>query len=140
MTEEQKQPELKPLVDATLDAFAQKAKEPVVVPTLPEADQNLSFEERIAAYLSKRNGQTVRLNEFLKSLYPPSKIPGLKPEWYQGHESKRLGRIIGKLAADKVIEPVNELYKDLGTFYYEGEDPRTKYHNLNTVLVEVKVL
>jgi len=124
-----------------LKAFADVPSQPPATSNvMPETDPNLSFEQRILAYLSKRKGQTVRINDFLKSLYPASKIPGLKPEWYQGHESKRLGRIIGKMAEDKIIEPINDLYKDLGTFYYEGEDPRTKYHNLNTVIVEVKVL
>lgn len=130
---------VKPMVDAALESFAKQAQEPIKMAPLAEADQSLSFEERIAAFLAKRKGQKVRLNDFLKSLYGVPTIPGLKPEWHQGHEGKRLGRIIDKLVNDRVITPVNDLYKDLGTFYYEGDDPRTKYHNLNTVLIEVIV-
>ena len=117
-----------------------KVATPVEKVYLAEADTSLSFSERLDAFLAKKKGHTLRLNDFLKSLYPLP-VMGAKPRWEDQGEMKRLRVLLDIYTSEGKIEVSNNLYRELGTFYYDGSaNPVTKYHNLTTIILETKVL
>lgn len=121
-------------------AMEEKVPEKVEKVYLAEADTSLPFSDRLDAFLAKKKGTTVRLNDFLKSLYPVPVI-GARPRWEDQGEMKRLRVLLANYSATGKIEVSNNLYQQLGTFYYgESSDPVTKYHNLATIILETKVL
>jgi hypothetical protein len=121
-------------------AIAEKVPEKVEKVYLAEADTSLPFTERLDAFLAKKKGTTVRLNDFLKSLYPIP-VMGARPRWEDQGEMKRLRVLLDKYSAEGKVEVSNNLHQRLGTFYYgEAADPVTKYHNLATIILETKVL
>lgn len=118
----------------------EKVPEKVEKVYLAEADTSLPFSDRLDAFLAKKKGTTVRLNDFLKSLYPVP-VMGARPRWEDQGEMKRLRVLLANYSATGKIEVSNNLYQQLGTFYYgESSDPVTKYHNLATIILETKVL
>lgn len=121
-------------------AMEEKVPEKVEKVYLAEADTSLPFSDRLDAFLAKKKGTTVRLNDFLKSLYPVP-VMGARPRWEDQGEMKRLRVLLANYSATGKIEVSNNLYQQLGTFYYgESADPVTKYHNLATIILETKVL
>lgn len=121
-------------------AMEEKVPEKVEKVYLAEADTSLPLSDRLDAFLAKKKGQTLRLNDFLKSLYPVP-VMGARPRWEDQGEMKRLRVLLANYSATGKIEVSNNLYQQLGTFYYgESSDPVTKYHNLATIILETKVL
>lgn len=117
-----------------------KAPDPIKVePIKPtyrkELDRSLSFEERIESFLEGKYG-TIKLNDFLKSLYPLPKF-NEPPVWLQQGEMKRLRVILDNMQSHGRIKIVNNIHSRLGTFYYEGEQQFARHYNLNTITVEV---
>lgn len=133
--EEEKEPEVK---------IPEPPKENKTFPTAPtspapvyrkEADVNLPFEERIVAYMESRNSsEPIKINDFLKSLYPfpRSNEPA---QWTAQGTNKYLRAVLEKMKADGLIRIHGDSHKKLGAFYYDGDDPKTKYHNLGTVTI-----
>ncbi len=103
----------------------------------PEMNPNLSKEERLNAYLENRSG-VVRMNDFLKSLYPIPKNnePAL---WKNQGEMKQLRMILENMQVAGKINVVNDTHRLLGKHYYAGEGQVQTHHNLGTVTIELYV-
>lgn len=119
----------------------EKIKEPVVEVKEPSKmiDPKASHEDRIMSFLESRGNSTfVRLNDFLKSLYPLPQ-PNQKPEWVQQHVAKALKGTLSKLATSGQIIFKDDSYLQLGKNYYHDGNPETKYRDLSSVLIEAKL-
>lgn len=98
---------------------------------------DLTMEQKILNFIESRQPGEIRMNDFLKSLFPVPKF-GEPPLWTQKGESKRLRIVLDELQKQRLIQVVNNMHLKLGQFYHEGESQQTKHHNLNTVTIVVK--
>jgi hypothetical protein len=107
------------------------------IPYRKEMDTKLSFEERIIAYLDSRAaGASVKLNDFLKSLYPAPK-GNMPPAWTDQGNMKRLRVLLDAMQSQGKIEIVANAHMQLGKAHYpDTTTMKTEYHNLATVGIE----
>lgn len=115
-------------------------KAPEHPPIRPEMDPRLSIGNRILAYLeSRKSSEFIRINDFLKSLYPLPK-PGHSPGYENVQNMRFLRMTLRQLQEDGKVEFANNAFDRLGKHYYEGSAPETKCHNVLTVPIEAKIL
>lgn len=107
----------------------------------PEMDFRLSHANRIVAFLEgRKTGEFIRLNDFLKSLWPITK-PNM-PSAFTNPDNMRFLRItLKQLQEDRKVIFANNSFERLGKHYYDGADSeqKTKYHNVLTVPIEAKI-
>lgn len=104
----------------------------------PIFKEDLSMEEKIINFIDSRESGNIKINDFLKSLYP---IPNgnTPPVWVNQAKSKELRVLLDKMQHERKISIINNKHKLLGTFYYpDVTTMKTCYHNLNTVIIEIK--
>lgn len=100
-----------------------------------EMDASLPFSERILAFLEGKSG-TIRLNDFLKALYPVPRMNEI-PKWANQAESKLLKKTLDDMAQSGQIKVANNMHRKLGSPYYTGDDQRLMHHNIATVNINV---
>lgn len=140
-----------PIEEATIGAAKVEVAAPVkevpkvevvAAPTLrPELDHSKSHEERILAFLEgRKTGDFVKLNDFLKSLYPLPK-PGMLPQFTDQPTMKKLKHLFSKMQSEGKVVFSTNYFERLGKHYYDGTDveQKTKYHNITTVPIEAKI-
>lgn len=122
-------------------------EEPIVVET-PEPEpvkeeptvvieQETTMEQKIIDFIDSRGTGEVRMNEFIKSLYPPVSYAN-PAKWLELGENKRLRNTLDGLVKQGALRILNDMHLRLASIYYDQEG-RTNHHNLNTVqLVAVK--
>lgn len=81
----------------------------------------------------------VRINDFIKSTYPLHK-GNERPIWDNPRESKFIKSILEQLRKERAIEIKNNLHNELGSFYYWKDDPKTRYHSLSSLNIEVRAM
>lgn len=119
-----------------------KKEAPKEIHPFPQLDENVSFEDKIVAFLKSRPAQGhgfVSISSFLKSTYPLPKL-GEPPLWTRQQESKALKAKISDAINSGKIAVNGEHYKKLGSFYYADGKPETQYHNLSTIQIEAKLV
>lgn len=101
-------------------------------PTLPEK----TFEERITDFLDSREGE-IKMNDFLKSLYP---VPmyGVPPEYNSQGSSRYLRKVLEDLQAAGKVTIVNNAHRRLGEHYYNDGNGQAAKHNISTIQIVVK--
>lgn len=105
----------------------------------PEMDTRLSYGVRIVHFLeSRKTGDFVKLNDFLKALYPIPK-PGFPVEFTKPENMRFLRMTLKQLQESGKIQLSNNSFERLGKHYYEGSNPETKYHNVLTLPIEAKI-
>lgn len=112
--------------------IVEEVKAEVAQPIIASQDESeLTIEEKIVKFVNSRDGE-IKLNSFLKSLYPRPAFN--EPEIYlrQG-ESKAIKQTIQKLIDRNEFAVKGDTHKLLGSFYYTDGDTKTKYHNINTL-------
>lgn len=120
-----------PLKTTELVVVEEKVNTPVI-------KEDLSMEEKIINFIDSREFGGIRINDFLKSLYPIQK-GNTPPIWLQQAKSKELRVLLDKMQDEGKISIINNKHKLLGTHYYpDTTTMKTHYHNLNTVILEVK--
>lgn len=102
-----------------------------------ELDPNASFEDRITAFLDGKSGR-VKLNDFLKSLWPSSKNNDPAPWLLQGN-MKYLRSVLEAMVSSNKLIIFNDQHKLLGKFYHTGEDQKTCHRNLADTFIEAIV-
>lgn len=140
-----------PVLEATIGAAtvenAQPLKEapkvePVIVPaSRPELDPTKPHEERFLAFLEgRKTGEFVKVNDFLKSLYPIPK-PGFPPAFTDQTTMKQLKHLFLRLQSERKVIFSNNHFERLGKHYYDGNDveQKTKYYNITNVHIEAKI-
>lgn len=106
-----------------------------------EAESDGSPSEKIINFLKSRNAVTfIRLNDFLKSLYPLPK--NNEPfEWQQQTKMKTLRAIIDGMVVNKQIVTSTNSYLQLGKPYWPDDSTgKTHYHHIGSLVIEAKLL
>lgn len=87
--------------------------------------------------MATRPDGEVKMNDFLKSLYP---LPthGEPAVYLRQGESRALRGLLIKMQQECKILFSDSQYRKLGEFYYEGDNPETKYHTILTVSIIAK--
>jgi len=95
-------------------------------------------EQKIVDYVANSNSEKVDLTPVIKSLYPMATFS--EPAKYlQQLESKRLKALIGKMKSEGNLVLENDSYMNLGSPYWIGSDPKTRYHSIESIkIVAVK--
>lgn len=129
------------VIDEVFDKEPLKATELVVMEekiNIPVIKEDLSMEEKIINFIESRGSGNIKLNDFLKSLYPVQKF-NTPPLWLNQSENKSLRVLLDKMQQEGKIDIVNNKHKLLASFYYpDATTMKTHYHNLDTVLIEIK--
>jgi hypothetical protein len=112
----------------------------VVTPVRPEMNQALSHKERITHFLeSKKGAGKLKINDFLKSLYPVSReqnIPGFTVQ----PNMKKLKLDLTQLKNEGKIVFVNDSFQQLGkAFFPDTITGKTSYYDLTNLTIEVEV-
>lgn len=96
-----------------------------------------TLEDKILVFIESKSGE-VKLNDFIKSTYPP--VTFAEPaKYFHQNESRVIRAALQKLVDEGKIVIKNNSHMALGDFYYNGSDPQTKHHDLNTVeLIAIK--
>jgi len=107
-------------------------KEPVV-----QAEES-SDEQKLLNFIDTRGiSGDIRLNDFLKSLFPMPKL-NEPPVWTQQNTSKYLKGLLDKMVREGKLVISGNTHLKLGQFYYHGDSPQTQHHTLNTVNIVAK--
>lgn len=143
VAEEVKQPEPQPesITEPVIEEqkTVEELPKPVVkeefisYPTLPEKP----FEERITEFLDSREGGEIKMNDFLKSLYP---VPmyGVPPEYLSQGSSRYLRKVLEDLQAAGKVTVLNNAHRRLGEHYYNDGTGVAAKHNISTIQIVVK--
>lgn len=102
------------------------------------AQEDLSMEQRVVNFLeSKPNGE-IKMNDFLKSLFPISKFnePAV---WLRQESSKQIRNLLENMQSNGLLTIVNDNHRRLGTAYYPDHTTgKTHYYDLNNVIITAK--
>lgn len=81
---------------------------------------------------SRKTDAAIKLNDFLKSLYP--KVTVDKPAMYlMQAESKKIAGVLTELVNEGHFTIQGNQHKLLGKPYYEGEDQRQRHYTINNL-------
>ncbi len=102
-----------------------------------EVDESATPQEKILHHLEQnKTGDYIKLNGFLKTLYPTvDKVPDV---WKQQGENKKLRVLLDSMQQHNMIEIKGNTHSKLGQTYYDGNEPESKIHTLDTVEILAK--
>ncbi len=113
-------------------------QEPVKEPQPVVQVEELSDEQKVLNFIDTRGiSGDIRLNDFLKSLFPMPKF-NEPPVWTQQNTSKYLKGLLDKMVREGKLVISDNAHLKLGQFYYHGDSPQTQHHTLNTVNIVAK--
>jgi len=127
------------VIDKKEEQVVEKKEIPAPPIYRPELDKNLPFDVRIEKFLeSRNNGQFIKLNDFLKSLYPLPK-PNEAPEWAKQSAAKQLRLLLIKMQSEGRIIISNNMHLKLGAHHYpDTTTGKVAYRNIGDVIIECK--
>lgn len=94
-----------------------------------------TMQEKIVDFLDSKEGD-VRMNDFLKSLYPIPMMNQTSKALEQG-SSKYLKMLLEQMQSEGKISIINNLHRRLGEHWYDHEGKAQRY-NLNTMPIVAK--
>jgi len=100
--------------------------------------ENLSMEEKINRFLDSRGSGEIRMNDFLKSLFP---IPKLNepPLWLKQENCKMLRIVLEGMYSKGEINIISESHRRLGMNYYPDlSTGRREHYTLNSLQIIAK--
>lgn len=97
-----------------------------------EAIVDLTKEEKIVKFIENSTGKLVKLNDFLKSLYPALNH-GEPPVWKQQITSRQIKLMLMKMENAGLIKIVNNVHSELGNPYFKGEEQRSAHYDIDTL-------
>jgi len=113
-------------------------EKPVTTELKPEMNPALSHKERIKAFAQGKKGR-IKLNDFLKSLYPIVKPPA-QPEYIRQDVMKRLRITLRELNNEGVLKLVEHQYERLGKAHFPDQATgRTHYWDLTNLIIEAEI-
>lgn len=132
------QPEITPeVVVENEEKVAEPVVEVVVENKVEVVSEELTDEEKIVKFLESRSGGYVKVNDFLKSLFPLPKTPNEPPVWLMQGAAKRLRVLLEGMRLKGLIKIANNTHLLLGTFYYpDTSHMKTAHHTLNSVQIQ----
>ncbi len=111
-------------------------KEPSKPAIRKEMDVTLSNEERIEAFMEGKN-EFLKLNDFLKSLYPIPKF-NEPPAYLDKGEMKRMRILLDNMQSHGKLQIKDNGHGKLGNHYYEGEQQYAKFYHIGNLTIEAK--
>lgn len=134
MPEEKEMP-MKEFLDMGAKA-AEKYQQPKPAIKSKEMDATLSSEERIEAFIEDKK-DWVKLNDFLKALYP---IPRFNepPVYLDKGEMKRMRILLDNMQSHGKLQIKDNGHGKLGNHYYEGEQQYAKFWHIGNLTIEAK--
>lgn len=107
--------------------------EPVITPSTEgkALETETTQEQKIIAFVESRGSGEVRLNEFIKSLYPPVNFAN-PPQYLELGENKRIRNMLAALVSEGHFAIQNDLHLRIASIYYDG-DGKCLHHNINTL-------
>lgn len=132
------QPEITPeVVVENEEKVVEPVVDVVVEKKLEVVSEELTDEEKIVKFLESRSGGYVKVNDFLKSLFPLPKTPNEPPVWLMQGAAKRLRVLLEGMRLKGLIKIANNTHLLLGTFYYpDTSHMKTAHHTLNSVQIQ----
>ena len=125
----------------TVEVDEIKVIEPVAAPPVKtpiETSENTSMEDKVLKYLEDKPKGEIRMNDFLKSLFKPSKF-GEPPLWQNQSANKEVRNLLDKLHKSGDLEVSGNAHLKLGTIYYpDTVTMRAAHHDLNSVPIFIK--
>lgn len=100
-------------------------------------DLELSMEQKIINFIESRPSGEIRMNDFLKSMFPVPKF-GEPPLWMNKGENKRLRLVLEDLQRKGYVNFISNTHLKLGQFYHDGDGQHTKHYNLGTINLVAK--
>jgi hypothetical protein len=98
----------------------------------------LTKEQKIIQFLDSRDAGEIKLNDFLKSLYPLPRF-NEPPQWLQQSVSRQLKALLEGMQQSGDIKVINDTHRQLGAAYYpDTTTGRQHHHNLNTMPIMVR--
>lgn len=115
----------------TTEAKPEVIEGPRFIQPKEEKTEGENVSERLLSYLKNRSGGFVKINEFLKQEYKQQ----------SGHQevNKRLKFDIANLVVGGKVVIKDDTHLTLGSFFYEGNDPKTKYRTIDNTVIEAKL-
>lgn len=106
---------------------------------LGKSKEELSMEDKILKFLDSRPSGEIKLNDFLKSLFPPPTYSA-PASWLSQPVSKQLRVMLEKMHNSGQISLVGTNYNNLGRLFYpDSSTLKSEYHSLaDTVITVVK--
>lgn len=104
----------------------------------PELDPKKSKEERILAFIeAKGDGEWVKLNDFLKCLYPMPNIsqPAM---WLSKGENKTLGGLLNRMVLDDKISIQGGNHLKLGRPFFAPNSPIAEFYSISNTPILAK--
>lgn len=100
--------------------------------------ENLSMEEKINKFLDSRDAGEVRMNDFLKSLFPIPKF-NEPPLWLKQENCKMLRIVLERMYSKGEINIISESHRRLGMNYYPDlATGRREHYTLNSLQIIAK--
>jgi len=101
-----------------------------------EAITDLTKEEKLVKFIENSTGKLVKINDFLKSLYPAAAY-NEPPLWKQQIVSRQIRLMLSKMHNNGSIKIVNNIHSMLGDCYFDAEG-KAKHYDLDSLSVSVE--
>ncbi len=99
----------------------------------------MSNAEKLLSFLEeKANGEYIRANDFLKSLYPVPKANEI-PKWQNQQEMKQLKLMLTELSKNEKITCNANGHLQLGRPFYEGQNQVQRFYHLGNLSLNVRL-
>lgn len=136
--------EVETVPETVIEEKAEVTTESIINPVVEEKPKvaavvkdERTIEEKILDFVESRgNVGEIKMNDFLKSLYPI--LPNTPPDYLQLGKSKELKKTLTDMQAAGNILIVNNAHLKLGQPYHEGVQQESKNHTILTVPISVK--
>ncbi len=119
--------------ETVLDEFLE-AEYKERIPKQPENEK--SNEEKLLSFIQKSTNSLVRLNDFLKSLYPSEK-PFEPPVWKKQITSRQIRLMLSIMQNKGDLKIFNNTHIQLGDCYFDSEG-KTKHFDLDTLIISAE--
>lgn len=129
---------IKGITETQADIVLKKMDEQKTVTPIvrKEVEVSLSNEERIEAFIKDKKDY-IKLNDFLKSLYPIPKF-NEPPVYSDKGEMKRLRVLLDNMQSHGKLQIKNNGHSKLGSHYYEGEQQYARFYHIGNLTIEAK--
>jgi hypothetical protein len=128
-----------PVAAPTTPVVEAEKTAPIAAPSHPPINKELSHKDKIAAFVESRKGAgKVKLNDFLKSLFPLAK-GNEKPDFTVQGNMKKLKLDLIQLRNEGRISFVGSSFEQLGkAFFPDQTTGKTAYYDISNLTIEIE--
>lgn len=135
---EEKSPEVKDIILEEPVSVEPEAMLPILKAEPPVIKKQITKEEAIVDFVKTRsNGSWIKINDFIRSLYPLRR-PGDAEPWLEMGENKRIKLMLCQLVEAGEVEISQNRHQQLGKGFYVEPDMKLQHYNINNLILEAK--